>query len=459
MSKSYNLIFFLLCSHTLFAQRMMYVNGFNAILNSNTSKTTLLQYAQNHSITHLALYDLHLVQNEHDLTNANSNQILANFIADAKQNYGITKIIATGENATFFQTRIMAYNNTRRVSTEKFDGLGMEFEFWTPSLMQTGGYYCTNYLIPNHLTCDSAGAFAFCKSQLKLMKTMTTNSTHPMTVEMYTGWPNQGQMQEIADIVDKTYIHVYVSNVNTMFAYALTRLQLYNTYAGVENISIIFSAESAFMGTWLVANGMAAAEQIFTTAYNNATGAWKNHLNWQGFSYFTYSMLSNVALPLERIDFKGFMNHQKSILIWQIENATKIRGFEVEKSTFGNHFEKIGFVPFTEAKNYDFSENDSNGGYYRLKILEMNGHFTYSNVLFIEKKDKNSFVVFPNPTVNRLFIQATSLVKDTPYAILNAVGQVILEDFILPESIDLQSFTTGIYWLKAGNHIQKFVII
>jgi hypothetical protein len=119
-----------------------------------------------------------------------------------------------------------------------------------------------------------------------------------MTVDMYIGWPNQGQMQEMADIVDKTYIHVYVSDVNTMFTHALTRLQFYSTYAGVAKISIILSAESAFMGTWLVANGMAAAEQIFTTAYNHATGAWKNHLNWQGFSYFTYSMLSNVALPL-----------------------------------------------------------------------------------------------------------------------------------------------------------------
>jgi Secretion system C-terminal sorting domain len=459
MPKSYNLIFFLLCSHALFAQRMMYVDGFNTILNSTASKINLLQYAQNHQITHLALYDLHLVHNEHNLTNATSNQILANFIADAKQNYGITKIIATGENATFFQTRIMAYNDTRSVSTEKLDGLGMEFEFWTTSFIQTGGYYCTNYLIPNGLSCDSAGAFAFCKNQLKLMKTMTTNSTHPMTVDMYTGWPNQGQMQEIADIVDKTYIHVYVSNVNLMMAYALVRLQLYNTYAGVENISIIFSAEPAFMGSWLVANGMTAAEQLFTTNYNNTTGNWKNHVNWQGFSYFTYSMLSNVALPLQLIDFKGFMNHPNNILIWQIENAIGVKGFEIEKSTFGNHFTKIGFVPFSEPKKYQFSEIGSNGGYYRLKILEIDGHFTYSKVIFIENEVKNQLILFPNPTTHRLFIQMESWKNDMPYSILNHFGQIVLEGKILPESIDLQSFTKGIYWLKVGNEMAKFVII
>jgi hypothetical protein len=460
MTKSYNLFFFLLCSQVVFGQRVMYVDGFNTILNSSASKTNLLQYAQNHQITYLALYDLHLVHNEHNLTNATSNQILANFIADAKQNYGITKIIATGENATFFQTRIMAYNATRSLSAEKFDALGMEFEFWTNTFTQTGGYYCVNYLIPNGLSCDSAGAFAFCKSQLQLMKTMTTNSSHPMTVDMYTGWPNQGQLQEIADIVDKTYIHAYVSNPNSTFTYALTRLQFYNTYAGVENISIIFSAEPVFMGSWLTANGMLAAEQIFTTAYNNATGNWKSHVNWQsGFSYFTYSMLTSVALPLELIDFKGFMNDRKIILIWQIENPTHIKGFDIEKSTFGNRFTKIGFVPFTEQKKYDFSENESNGGYYRLKILEENGKFTYSKVIFIENDGANQLTIFPNPTADKLFIKGDDLQKATHYTIMNHLGQIILQGDTLPESIDLQSFTKGIYWLKVNQRAVKFIII
>ncbi len=460
MTKSYKLIFFLLCSQVAFAQRVMYVDGFNTILNSATSKINLLQYAQNHQITHLALYDLHLVHNEHNLTNATSNQILANFIADAKQNYGITKIIATGENATFFQTRIMAYNDTRSVSTEKLDGLGMEFEFWTTTFTQTGGYYCVNYLIPNGFRCDSAGAFAFCRTQLQLMKTMTNNSSHPMTVDMYTGWPNQGQLQEIADIVDKTYIHAYVPNANHTFTYALTRLQFYNTYAGVENISIIFSAEPNFMGSWLTTNGLLAAEQIFTTAYNNATGNWKNHVNWQGgFSYFTYSMMTNIALPLELIDFKGFMNDRKSILIWQIENATHIKGFDIEKSTLGNRFTKIGFVPFTEQKQYNFSENESEGGYYRLKILENSGQFTYSNVIFIENHVTNQLTIFPNPTADKLFIRSDDLQKATLFTIMNHLGQIILKGDALPESIDLQSFTKGIYWLKVNQQTVKFIII
>jgi hypothetical protein len=92
--KLYLCIVFSLLWHITIGQRAMYVDDFDAILNSNVSKTQLLQYAQSHQITSLLLYDLHNVHNQHDLTNATTNQILADFIQNAKQNYGITKITA-----------------------------------------------------------------------------------------------------------------------------------------------------------------------------------------------------------------------------------------------------------------------------------------------------------------------------------------------------------------------------
>lgn len=274
----------------------MYVDDFDTIISSTSAKADLLQYAKNHQITYLILYDLHTVHNQYNLTNATSNQVLANFIADAKTNYGITKIAAAGENAWFFQNRIIAYNNTRNNANEKFDVLGMEFEFWTPQFTQPGGSYCTDYLIPNSLSCDSIGAFAFCKDQLLQMKTMANASSHPMQVEMYVGWLNTGQLHTIASIVDRVLIHAYVTNPNTSFNYALTRLQQYDTFNGVGNVSIIFSSEPNFMGPWLENSSMKGAEKTFLDAYNAASGTWKSKVNLQGFTYFTYSMMQNVAL-------------------------------------------------------------------------------------------------------------------------------------------------------------------
>jgi hypothetical protein len=115
-----------------------------------------------------------------------------------------------------------------------------------------------------------------------------------MTVEMYVGWPDATELQEIADIVDKTLIHAYVTDPSTAFTYALTRLEDYDTYTGVADVSIIYSAEPNFMGPWLADNGLAEAESIFMNDYNAASGNWKNHVNLEEFTYFTYSYLKPV---------------------------------------------------------------------------------------------------------------------------------------------------------------------
>ncbi len=439
------------------AQRAMYIDGFNTIINNATSKNNLLQYAKNQNITYLILYDLHLVHNQHNLTTASTNQILADFIKDAKQNYGISKIAAAGENAWFFQNRIMAYNNTRSLASEKFDVLGMEFEFWTPIFIQPGGTYCVDYLQPNGLSCDSTGAFAFCKSQLQQMKTMTNSSTHPMTVEMYVGWPNAGQLKIIADIVDKTLIHAYVTNPSNAFNYALTRLQYYDTYANIENVSIIYSAEPNFMGPWLTTNNMAAAEQTFMTAYNNSNGNWKSHVNLQSFTYFTYSMMSNISLPIQLIDFKGFILKNNLFLDWKTNNTDKLNHFEIEVSSDGVDFKNIGTISASNEQNYTFYTEyvSTKNTYCRLKMILNDHQFEYSKVIFLTKKEAQIPFFFPNPTTGKLFLSPSS----APFLLVNSLGKIVLKGDETPQNIDMEQLENGLYWLKIGDDVVKIIKI
>lgn len=287
-----------ICFQFAKAERSLYVDDFANILNDAALKTSLLEYAQNNEITYLLFYELHLVHNEHDLTNPVTNQILADFLADAKQNYGITKVAATSENAWYFENRIIAYNESRTNADEKFDVLGMEFEFWTPTFIEPGGYYCTNYLSPNGYSCDNAGAYAFCKGELEAIRVLADDSTHPMTLEIYVGWPDATQLLEIADIVDRTLIHAYVPDPNNAFGYVEGRLEYYENYVGTAEITIIFSAEPIFSGPWLQNNNMAMAEQAFMDDYNASTGTWKSNVDLQGFTYFTYTMMNDIVLPI-----------------------------------------------------------------------------------------------------------------------------------------------------------------
>lgn len=343
------------------AERALYVDNFAEILNSAAEKTMLLEYAQNNGIDYLMLYELHLVHNEHDMTNAVSNQILADFMVDAKQNYGIKKIAGTAENAWFFENRIMAYNETRTVADEKFDALGMEFEFWTPLFTDPGGYYCVNYLTPNGYSCDNAGAYAFCKNELQAMRTLVDNSTHPMTTEMYVGWPDATQLLEIADLVDETLIHAYVPDPNNAFSYAEGRLQYYENYAGIADIKIIFSAEPNFSGPWLLSNGLPAAETVFMDDYNAAEGDWKNHVQLKEFAYFTYTMMNNdIVLPIQETQEEEDEAELPSIQLFPNPTTDRIylkadrilQPFEL-KNQQGQILQSGDFLPdFIDLSNY-----------------------------------------------------------------------------------------------------------
>jgi hypothetical protein len=287
------------------------------------------------------------------------------------------------------------------------------------------------------------------------MKTMAANSTHPMTTEMYVGWPNAGQLKMIANLVDKTLIHAYVTNPNNAFNYALTRLQYYDTYSGIENVSIIYSAEPNFMGPWLSANNMTNAEQTFMTAYNNSTGAWKNHVNLQGFTYFTYSMMTNIALPIQLLDFKGFTNNNQLFLDWKIERIDNLNRFEIEVSSDGKVFKNIGNQAVTNDKNYAYhgQYEPTLGSYFRLKMIENDGRFEYSKVLFLTKKEDKNVLIFPNPTTGKIHL----LAQPEPFWLINNLGQVILKGDQTPESIDVENIENGLYWLKIGENIVKII--
>jgi len=238
----------------------------------------------------------------------------------------------------------------------------MEFEFWTPVFTDPGAYYCVNYLTPNGHSCDNAGAYAFCKGELEAMRLLADNSTHPMTTEMYVGWPDATQLLEIADIVDRTLIHAYVPDPNNAFEYAEGRLEYYENYAGTAEITIILSSEPNFSGPWLQANNMAAAEQAFMDDYTTSTGTWKNNIDLQGFTYFTYTMMNDIVLPINEAGEEDDIVEEKKALIELFPNPVSnhihikakriLQPFEL-RNQFGQIMQSGAFLPeFIDMSDY-----------------------------------------------------------------------------------------------------------
>jgi hypothetical protein len=79
------------------------------------------------------------------------------------------------------------------------------------------------------------------------------------------------------------------------------------------------------------------------------------------------------------------------------------------------------------------------------------------SVQLVDNEDvivENNIVIYPNPTDGVLYIKNAT---NVPYTVFNTLGQVLLQGNTLPETIDLQGVTSGVYFLKIGNKVWRVV--
>jgi len=111
------------------------------------------------------------------------------------------------------------------------------------------------------------------------------------------------------------------------------------------------------------------------------------------------------TIPVELISFTAIANNDDVTLNWSTATETNNQGFEVQRSN-GGEFEPIAFVngngTTTEVHLYSYIDrNVKDGSYsYRLKQVDYNGSFEYSNVVEVEWRAFNSYLLeqnYPNP--------------------------------------------------------------
>ncbi|MES2777105.1 MAG: endonuclease [Bacteroidota bacterium] len=116
---------------------------------------------------------------------------------------------------------------------------------------------------------------------------------------------------------------------------------------------------------------------------------------------FCYQLTS---LPVDIISFKGVLNGDKVNMEWEVMNETNLLQYEVERSVNGIDFTRIGNVKATNSGTYRYSDDVNNLSgrrlYYRLKKVDTDGKFKYSEVFRVQVPLNLEFTVFPNPVSN-----------------------------------------------------------
>lgn len=275
--------------------RGIYIDNFSLILGNSDKEDSLLQYAQDSSFNYLALYDLHLF----NLSNAVTADKMGAFIKRARDNYGVTYVGAIGESYSSFEDKIGPFNMNRSDDHEKFNVFNLEFEFWTTSSVNPGGYYCTKYLQPNNCSCDTSGGFRYFIEQIHKIDSLA--NVQQVISETYLGWFNQGQASQIQQNVDRILLHAYRTNTSSLFGYSKTRLQHLASNNVQVDVAPIFSAEPIFMGPWLETHGQGEAFDEYFDDYTNDNSSWKQYINIIGYQWFDWMYLPKPVPPFNPV--------------------------------------------------------------------------------------------------------------------------------------------------------------
>jgi len=168
--------------------------------------------------------------------------------------------------------------------------------------------------------------------------------------------------------------------------------------------------------------------------------------------YFTFTSSIDESLPVELTSFSALQEGSSIVLQWQTATEVNNYGFEIlRRAQYDSHsepgspgeepWEHIGFVDghgnSNSPKYYSFIDNNlsrSNTFYYRLKQVDTDGDFEYSEIIEVEliPLQFTLFQNYPNPfnpeTIIKFTMPKKSFVSLKVFDILGAEVATLINE-------------------------------
>lgn len=194
--------------------------------------------------------------------------------------------------------------------------------------------------------------------------------------------------------------------------------------------------------------------------------------------YFKGFNTMNFILPVKLIDFKANSTESSNVISWKTTSEENASKFEVYKSLDGINYtivdevKAVGFSQTVQSYSLVDSDKSESNTYYRLKLIDNDGTFCWSNTIVIASASiSNTTVqsVYPNPSKGNLNVTLSNDSENSfKVEITDMFGKVyrtVNSEDISNESqisFDLSDLSNGIYFVKVTvenceSNITKFI--
>jgi hypothetical protein len=212
--------------------------------------------------------------------------------------------------------------------------------------------------------------------------------------------------------------------------------------------------------------GLTIGIYLFELVINNTCGTFKDTV------VLNFTSLSGLPVKLLNFAASKYTNEYDK-LTWVVTEEVDMKSYEIQTSTDGLNFYTIGNIGLSNStstnKFYEFITDlrSEQLYYYRLKMVNLDGSFAYSKIVFVERKKMGlfKFQLSPNPAASQTILSFNSNIsKLTTIQIKNASGITVFTKNIqvLKERntfvINLSSFTKGLYFVKILDTTIKLIV-
>jgi hypothetical protein len=169
-----------------------------------------------------------------------------------------------------------------------------------------------------------------------------------------------------------------------------------------------------------------------------------------------------AGLPVTMSHFSGSYQENYNLLKWITDTEENVLNFELQSSSDGVNFNTISSIPsssFPTGSTYlykDFADWQTQIIFYRLKIVDRDGKFSYSGIVTIQKPQSSKQVTIENPFNDVLKVSINSQQSQKiEISLYDAAGKILVRKMFTASQGNNQFHLKNLQQLPRGTYLLK----